>query len=124
MAKVKLTAGRIAACKCDDTKAQDFLWCDEVKGLAIRVTPNSTSKSYIYQAKVNGQTMRVTIGKVDKWSITKAQAEARRLQIMIDNGDYPHEVKSDMAAAKEAAKLAKEFVAGSARIGNSGYGMG
>jgi len=42
------------------------------------------------------------------WSIEQAQAEARRLQVLIDNGDDPREVKADKAAAKEAAKLAKE----------------
>lgn len=108
MAKVKLTAGRIAAFKCDDNKAQEFLWCAEVPGLGVRATPNSTIKGYIFQSKVKGQSMRVTIGKVSVWSIPDAQAEARRLQIMIDNGNDPREVKSDKQAAKEAAKLAKE----------------
>ena len=108
MAKVKLTAGRIAAFKCDESKAQAFLWCVEVPGLGIRVTPNSAAKGYIFQSKVNGQSMRVTIGKVSMWSIPEAQAEARRLQIMIDSGNDPREVKSDKAAAKVAAKAAKE----------------
>ncbi len=108
MAKVKLTAGRIAAFKCDESKAQAFLWCAEVPGLGVRVTPNSAAKGYIFQSKVNGQSMRVTIGKVSVWTISDAQAEARRLQIMIDNGNDPREVKSDKAAAKFAAKIAKE----------------
>ncbi|MDD5276447.1 MAG: integrase arm-type DNA-binding domain-containing protein [Methylovulum sp.] len=108
MAKVKLTAGRIAGFKCDESKTQDFLWCSEVPGLGIRATPNSTAKVYIYQSKVKGKTMRITIGKLSVWSIQEAQTEARRLQIMIDNGDDPREVKSDKQAAKEAAKLAKE----------------
>jgi hypothetical protein len=81
MAKVKLTAGCIAAFKCDDSKAQDFLWCDEVPGLAVRVTQNFTKKSYIFQSKVNRQTMRITIGQTSMWSIEQAKAEARRLQI-------------------------------------------
>jgi len=106
--KVKLTAGRIAAFKCDDSKAQDFLWCDEVPGLAVRVTQNFTKKSYIFQSKVKGQTMRVTIGQTSMWSITEAQAEARRLQVMIDSGDDPRQVKTDKESAKIAAKVAKE----------------
>lgn len=108
MAKVKLTAGRIANVKCDEGKAQAFLWCDTVPGLGVRVTPNSTAKRYIFQAKVKGQSMRVTIGKVSAWSIEQAQAEARRLQIMIDNGKDPRQVEAEEEAAKEAAKLAKE----------------
>jgi integrase len=115
MAKVKLTAGRITGFKCDEGKAQKFLWCADVPGLGVRVTANHV-KSYIFQSKVNGQTMRVTIGSVSVWSITEAQAEARRLQIMIDNGNDPREVKSDMQAAKEAAKQAKEAEAAALEI--------
>ncbi|MDD5112842.1 MAG: integrase family protein [Methylobacter sp.] len=108
MAKLKLTAGRVASFKCDEGKVQTFLWCDEVAGLGVRATPSSSAKRYIFQAKIKGQTMRVTIGKVSAWSIPEAQAEARRLQIMIDNGNDPREVKSDKEAAKVAAKKAKE----------------
>ncbi len=107
MAKVKLTAGRITGFKCEEGKAQNFLWCTDVPGLGVRVTANNV-KSYIFQSKVNGKTMRVTIGGVSVWSIPEAQAEARRLQIMIDNGNDPRQVKSDKQAAKEAEKQAKE----------------
>lgn len=108
MAKVKLTAGRIVSFKCDEGKAQSFLWCDKVAGLGVRATPSSTEKSYIYQAKVKGKTMRITIGKVSKWSIEKAQEEARELQVQIDKGHDPRQLKADKETAKEAAKLAKE----------------
>ncbi|MGZ3806384.1 MAG: Arm DNA-binding domain-containing protein, partial [Pseudobdellovibrionaceae bacterium] len=116
MAKVKLTAGRIAGFKCDQSKSQDFLWCAEVPGLGVRVTPNSTAAAYIFQSKVKGRSMRVTIGKTSMWSIPEAQAEARRLQIMIDNGNDPRQVKSDMQAAKEAEKQAKEEEAAALEI--------
>jgi len=106
-AKVKLTAGRIAGFKCDEGKAQSFLWCADVKGLAIRATSKG-AKSYIFQAKVKGQSMRATIGDVNVWSITAAQAEARRLQILIDNGSDPRQVKTDKAAAKESAIQAQK----------------
>ncbi|MGZ4957121.1 MAG: tyrosine-type recombinase/integrase [Methylobacter sp.] len=116
MAKVKLTAGRIAGFKCDQSKPQAFLWCAEVPGLGVRVTPNSTAAAYIFQSKVKGRSMRVTIGKTSMWSIPEAQAEARRLQIMIDNGNDPRQVKSDMQAAKEAEKQAKEAEAAALEI--------
>jgi len=109
MAKVKLTAGRIANFQCEDGKSQSFLWCDEVPGLAVRaITGLDTNKRYIFQAKVNGKSMRVTIGKVDVWNIGKAQDEARRLQVLIDQGNDPRQVKADKIAAKEAALQAKE----------------
>ncbi|MDP4029863.1 MAG: hypothetical protein Q8P42_12980 [Gallionella sp.] len=37
MEKVKLTAGRIADFKCDEGKAQSFLWCAEVPGLGVSI---------------------------------------------------------------------------------------
>lgn len=106
--KVKLTFDRIKSFKCEEGKAQAFLWCIEVPGLGVRATPNTTAKRYIFQSKVKGQTVRLTIGKVSVWTIPDAQVEARRLQTMIDNGNDPREVKADTEAAKEAAKLAKE----------------
>lgn len=108
MAKVKLTAGRIEDFRCEEGKAQSFLWCDQVPGLAVRATPSTKAKRYIFQAKVLSQTMRVTIGKVDAWSIEAAQVEARRLQILIDQGNDPRQVKADKEAAKIREKLAKE----------------
>ncbi len=108
MAKVKLTAGRIANFQCEDGKSQSFLWCDEVPGLAVRaITGLDTNKRYIFQAKVNGKSMRVTIGKVDVWSIGKAQDEARRLQVLIDQGNDPRQVKADDTEAKESARQFK-----------------
>jgi integrase len=110
MAKVKLTAGRRAS-GFPVRRGQGAslpLVRYSVPGLAVRATPGSTAKRYIFQAKVKGQTMRLTIGPVSAWGIDAAQAEARRLQILIDQGDDPRQVKADKANAKEAALLAKE----------------
>ncbi len=108
MAKVKLTAGRIASFHCPDGKSQSFLWCDDVQGLAVRATPGSMRKRYIFESKVKGKTVRLTIGESGVWSIEKAQIEARRLQTLIDQGNDPRQVKADAEAAKVAAVLAKE----------------
>lgn len=119
MAKVKLTAGRIAAFHCEEGKAQSFLWCAEVPGLGVRATAGSTRKRYIFQAKVKGHSMRVTIGDVSAWSIEKAQVEARRLQILIDQGDDPRQVKAEKEAAREAeaAALAMQDARESVTVG-------
>lgn len=121
MAKVKLTAGRIAAFQCDGGKAQAFLWCSEVPGLGVRATAGSNRKRYIFQSKVKGQSMRVTIGDVSAWSIAGAQAEARRLQIQIDQGNDPRQVKVDNEAAKEAeaATLKLQAVRESVTLGRA-----
>lgn len=105
MAKVRLTAGRIAAFQCNKGK-QSFLWCSEVPGLGVRATAGSNEKRYIFQAKVKGQTMRLTIGKVSAWDIPEAQMEARRLQVLIDKGHDPRQVKADEETAKEAKAAA------------------
>lgn len=107
MAKVNLTAGRIAAFQCDAGKAQAFLWCAEVPGLAVRATTGSMRKRYVFQSKVNGRSMRVTIGDVKIWSIEDAKAEARRLQVLIDQGNDPRKVKADADAAKIADDVAQ-----------------
>lgn len=107
MAKVKLTAGRVTNFKCEEGKTQDFLWCNETPGLAVRATPNSSANRYIFQTKVKGKTMRVTIGKVSAWSIDEAQAEARRLQVEIDKGNDPRQQVADKEAAELAAEQAK-----------------
>lgn len=104
MAKVKFTAGRVAGFKCDEGKAQAFLWCDTVRGLAVRATPGSAGNTYVFQSKVLGKTMRVVIGKTSAWGIDAAQAEARRLQIQIDQGDDPRQVKAEKLAETEAKR--------------------
>ena len=76
MAKIKLTAGRVASFQCVEGKTQSFLWCSEVPGLGVRATAGSQDKRYIFQSKVKGQSMRVTIGKISVWSIPEAQMEA------------------------------------------------
>lgn len=101
MAKVKLTAGRIEDFQCAEGKAQDFLWCADTPGLAVRATAGSSVKRYIFQAKVKRKSMRMTIGKVNMWTIVNAQAEARRLQVEIDKGNDPRQQLLD----KEAADL-------------------
>ncbi len=108
MAKVKFTAGRVAGFKCEEGKAQSFLWCDTVPGLAVRATAGSRANTYTFQAKVRDKSMRVIIGTVSAWGIDAAQAEARRLQILIDQGNDPREIERAQSEAKAAAKAASE----------------
>jgi integrase len=119
-AKVKFTAGRIAAFRCPDDKEQAFMWCDDPLGLAIRATV-SGAKSYIFQAKVKGKSMRYTIGDVRAWSIPEAKVEARRLQTVIDQGNDPRVVRADKEAADKAKAEAKaqEQVTESVTVGEA-----
>jgi integrase len=93
MAKVKLTAGRIADFQCPPDKPQAFLWCAEVQGLGIRATRGSNRKRFIFESKIHTKSFRMTIGEVGVWSINDAQAEARTFQTHLDQGKDPRAVK-------------------------------
>ena len=116
MAKVNLTAGRIANFQCAEGKSQEFLWCAEVSGLAVRATFGSNAKRFIFQTKVKGKTMRLTLGKVSTWTIDEAKAEARRLQVEIDKGNDPRQQEIEKEAAEVAEQLVIEEMAEAQRI--------
>lgn len=101
MARIKLTAGRIAGFGTDNVQA--FLWDTETPGLAVRATPSGT-KAFIFQAKLNGQAIRITIGDVRAWGIDKARAQATTYQNLIDQGRDPREVKRETTAADKAKR--------------------
>lgn len=102
MAKVKLTAGRVEAFICPDSKAQAFLWDSDAPGFALRATAGA--KSYIFQSRLDGKSIRLTIGDVNVWSIDKAREKARSLQIFIDDGRDPRAVKAEVTAADVATR--------------------
>ena len=108
MARNKLTAGRIREFECPTGTAQAFLWDTEAPGLAVRATPGSEARGFIFQSRLNGKALRLTIGDVRAWGIDAARAEARRLQTLIDQGTDPRQEKADKRAAIEAKALAVE----------------
>ena len=108
MARNKLTAGRIRDFECPTGTAQAFLWDTEAPGLAVRATPGSEARGFIFQSRLNGKALRLTIGDVRAWGIDAARAEARRLQTLIDQGIDPRQEKADKRAAIEAKALAVE----------------
>jgi len=108
MARNKLTAGRIREFECPTGTAQAFLWDTEAPGLAVRATPGSEARGFIFQSRLNGKALRLTIGDVRAWGIDAARAEARRLQTLIDQGIDPRQEKADKRAAIEAKALAVE----------------
>lgn len=106
MARVKLTAGRIADFACEAGKAQSFLWDKDVLELGLRATAGG-AKAYIFQSKLHGKSLRMTLGEPRTWSLEDAQKEARRLQRLIDEGKDPRQVKADALAADQAARDAR-----------------
>ena len=99
MARISITAPRVAAFSCPAGKSQAFLWDAKAPGLALRVTAGG-ARAFVFQSKHAGVALRMTIGSPDTWPIPKAQAEARRLQQIIDAGRDP---RLEKAAATKAA---------------------
>ena len=118
MAKVNLTAGRLADFTCPDGKAQAFLWDAKAPGLALRVTAQG-ARAYVFQARLrDGQTVRLTIGEPISeggqgvYTIPKAQEQARRLQRLIDEGKDPRRERAEQEAndraVRDAGKAARQ----------------
>jgi integrase len=97
----ELTAGRIAALACPDSKAQAFLRDTKAPGLRVRVTP-AGAKSFVFEGKLRRQTIRLTIGDVRAWSIDAARTEANRLRVLLDGGIDPREVERQQATERAA----------------------
>ena len=88
MAKVELTAGRIAALRCPPDKHQVFLWDDSAPGLGVRITPRGKA-AYVFQGRYAGKTLRLVIGGIDAWTIKLARAKAKEYQRDIDQNLNP-----------------------------------
>lgn len=116
LAKIRLTAARIAAFTCAPDKRQDFLWCEEAPGLAVRVTPTRKGKSeptrtYIFQGKLKRDVIRISIGDVATYSIKEAQRIANKFRADIDNGKDPRVVRQDALLAEQAQRNEREQAA-------------
>jgi len=110
MAKVNLTAGRLAEFTCPAGKVQAFLWDSKAPGLALRVTAQG-ARAYVFQGRLrDGQTVRLTIGEPISedgrgvYTIPKAQEQARRLQRLIDEGKDPRRERAEQEASDRAVR--------------------
>jgi integrase len=103
---VRFTAGRIDDFKCEEDKAQAFLWDSVSPGLGLRATKTGT-RTYVFQARLNRETVRVTIGDPRTWDIPRAQAEARRLKLLVDSGKDPRKLKAEALQLEGAAREAE-----------------
>jgi len=126
MAKVALTAPKVAGFKCPADKKQAFLWDSTSPGLGLRTTPAGKA-AYVFQSVYQGATLRITIGSPDVWTLEDskrktldgtdvinqgARSKARALQRMIDEGKDPRDVKREsqekaLAAVRRAAANAQ-----------------
>jgi integrase len=107
MNKDNLTKPRVLAFKCPPDKSQAFLWDAEVRGLAVRATPNG-KPAYVFQRTFQGETVRITIGKADAWSIPEARQKARALQRELDEGVNPVDAKRARLTAAKAEEARRK----------------
>lgn len=110
MAKIILTAPKIAAFTCPPEKDQAFIWCAKTPGLGLRTTPRGRP-AFFFKGSIQGASFRTTIGDAAVWSIQEAQAKAREMQRQLDEGHDPRKVKA-AAAALVAAKADGELANG------------
>lgn len=112
MKREKLTIERIKRFSCPPGKAQAFLWDEDVRRLAVRVTASGV-KAFIFEGKLDRSTIRWTIGKTEIWTIDDARKEARRLQELIDRGVDPRvqaqEKKTEKAAKKASIEASQKY---------------
>lgn len=116
MARVTLTAGRVADYQCSNGKSQSFLWDSKSPCLALRATSNG-AKAYICQAKLHGKDIRVTLGSPISWTILDAREAANRFKVTVDQGIDPRLIAAQVKSASEAAateRFAKRVAARSA----------
>ena len=98
--RVRFTASRIANLACPKGIAQTFLVNSEAPGLGIKVTPNSSNKTFIFQSRYNNNTLRLTISSIKNWSIHQAQQEASRLQLLINHIEWHYSKLTETMAAE------------------------
>lgn len=113
MARVNLTAGRVADYRCEPGKSQSFLWDTKSHCLAVRATRNG-AKAYVCQAKLHGKDIRVTLGSTDVWTIGDAREAATRFKVNVDQGVDPRVLAADARSAAEtesAERVANKVLA-------------
>lgn len=120
MARVNLTAGRVADYKCDEGKGQSFLWDAKSPCLAVRAT-RSGAKAYVCQAKLHGTDIRITLGSVDVWTIQDAREAANRFKVNVDQGVDPRALAAQARSVAHAAAAEREARQVSARSAWDAY---
>lgn len=113
MARVNLTAARVAEHQCEPGKSQSFLWDAKSPCLALRVTAGG-SKAYVCQAKLHGKDIRVTLGSPDSWAIQDAREAANRFKVNVDQGIDPRALAAQARSEAEVAaaeRLARQVLA-------------
>jgi integrase len=107
MARVNLTAGRVAEFQCTPGKSQSFLWDAKSHSLALRATSNG-AKAYVCQAKLHGKDIRVTLGSPESWTILDAREAANRFKVTVDQGVDPRVLAAEARSTAEEAATDKE----------------
>lgn len=120
MARVNLTAGRIAEHGCEAGKSQCFLWDSKSPCLAVRATQNG-AKAYVCQAKLHGKDIRITLGSTDVWTIQDAREAANRFKVSVDQGIDPRAVAAKAKSVAQAEAAVRQARLVTARIAWEAY---
>jgi len=83
-------------------RGQAMFWDSEVKGLALRVTPNG-AKAFVLDYRADGRQRRITIGSYPDWSVQAARKTAKDMKREVDHG---HDPMGERHAEREAPTIA------------------
>ncbi len=107
MPSIKLTQTAVKEIEADPMK--QLLFRDtEVRGLALRVTPNG-HKTFVFGYSVNGRERRMRIGDASTCTVAEAREAAKKLRREVENGSDPQEQRLEKANAPSMKELWDAF---------------
>ncbi|MBY6153359.1 Arm DNA-binding domain-containing protein [Vannielia litorea] len=107
MPLIKLT--QTAVKELEAAPEKQLLFRDtEVRGLALRVTPNG-HKTFVFGYSVNGRERRMRIGDASTCTVVEAREAAKKLRREVDYGSAPQEQRSQKASAPSMRELWDAF---------------
>lgn len=120
---IRITKRMVDAAMPED--AIRFVWDADVKGFALRVTPNGV-KSYVLQYRTgSGRSRRYTIGKHGSpWTPETARREAERLLRLVAAGEDPQASKEEARKPKDDDRftaVATQFIERYAKPSNKSW---
>lgn len=89
-------------------QGQRFLWDDEVKGFALRITFTG-AKAFIFDYRFQGRQRRMTIGSFPVWSLTAARKSASETKRDVDRGIDPMGERHNLRTAPTVNDLWERY---------------
>jgi integrase len=106
--RVRLTQDRVEKFTCPQDKWQAFLYDNDERSLALRVTRGGT-KAYVFEMRLRGKTLRLTIGGLADYTLEAAREKACSWKLLVKRGIDPREEKKRKRLAEEAEQARRRI---------------